>query len=91
MKDFLTFRKMITPVIIQIVFWVGSVISVIVGVVVIFIGLYSATQGSKDTAAASIISGLLTAILGPLFLRIYAELTILFFRIYDQLVEINKK
>ena len=33
MEDFLKFRKMITPVIIQILFWVGVGISVIAGLV----------------------------------------------------------
>jgi len=35
MEDFWAFRKMITPVIIQVIFWIGSLISIILGIFLI--------------------------------------------------------
>ena len=39
MEDFLKFRKMITPIIIQILFWIGVVLCVIVGIGEIVAGI----------------------------------------------------
>lgn len=75
MDEFLTFRKMITPTIIQIVFWIGVAYCVIYGIRLIFDGLF--------------IFGLIYLIVGPFVVRIYCELIILLFRIYDTLNEIK--
>ena len=45
MKDFLAFRTMVTPVIIQILFWLGAVICLIAGVIMV---IYGATQGQAQ-------------------------------------------
>jgi len=37
-KDYLTFRRMVTPVIIQILFWIGVVFAVIYGIWLIAVG-----------------------------------------------------
>ena len=68
MEDFLKFRKMITPVVIQILFWIGVVGVVIVGII-----------GLGD----DFLSGILTIILGPLVVRIYAELLMVIFKKKD--------
>lgn len=75
MKDFLTFRKMITPTIITIVFWLLCIMSVF------------ATLGAflrKD-----IFTGIIILILGPLFARIICEFIMVFFRINENLAKIN--
>lgn len=77
MQDFLTFRKMITPIIIQIIFWLGVVGVVITGLVMLFNGAVG--------------NGLLMILLGPIAVRLYCELLIVFFRINDNLREINEK
>lgn len=82
MQDFLSFRKFITPVIIQILFWVGAVVMVILGLVGIIGGL---TGG----APAAMLGGLMMLILGPIMVRIYCEMLILMFRSYDALVAIQ--
>jgi hypothetical protein len=77
MGDFLRFETMITPAVIQIIFWIAVVIAVIAGFVQLFHG------------GLAVLSGLLTMILGPLAARIYCELVILFFRINDHLRQIQ--
>jgi hypothetical protein len=74
-KDFLMFRKMITPVVIQVIFWLGLV-------AVLVLGLLAMSENA--------VQGLLMLLVGPLFLRIYCELLILFFRINDNLDEIRE-
>lgn len=68
---------MITPRLIQ-AFWIGaSALCVLLGVVMMI-------QGNDS----GLLSGFGLVILGPLLVRIYCELLILFFRIHDTLNEV---
>jgi len=77
MKDFLMFRRLITPTLIQILFWLGMGVLVYVGVKDIMLELYF-------TAAQVLV-------VGPLIVRVICELLILSFRINSNLYEINQK
>ncbi len=83
MEDFLSFRKMITPLIIKVLFWVGVAISVIVGLVFV-VSSFTARGGG-----GLFLYGLLVIVLGPVVTRIYCEILILFFRMHDSLNEIK--
>jgi len=83
-SDLLTFKKMITPTIIQIIFWVGIIACVIGGIVGIVVGAVRNT-------ATGVLYGLVALIVGPLAVRIYCESLILVFRINDTLTEISNK
>ena len=87
MWDFLTFRKMMIPVIIQLVFWVGSIVLIVGGVMIIGGGL--AVPEQVDIRADHPAAGLVVMILGPIILRLYCELLIVFFRMNDTLTEIR--
>ena len=82
MKDFLAFRTMVTPILIQVFFWLGVLTCLTVGL--IFIGF-----GVHFDYAKNIYKGLLFVILGPLFVRVYCEVLIIFFRINETLTEIK--
>ena len=82
--DFIKFRKMITPAIIQVLFWVGAVMSVLAGLVTM-----GSSFGRYGGGAAAFLGGLLIIILGPVVVRIYCELLILFFRMNETLTEIK--
>ena len=69
MRDFLTFNKMLTPTLIQIIFWLG------LGLLV-----YIATRDMLDLLIAR---GLEILILGPITLRILCELCIILFKIHQ--------
>lgn len=79
--DVLAFRKMITPTIIQIIFWLGVVACLISGL---------GTMVSLPFGLG-VIPGLLILVLGTLGVRIWCELIILAFRIYDTLQEIKNQ
>ena len=82
MRDLLAFRTMVTPIIIQVIFWVGVAGCIIVGLV----GIFSA---SGPTPGKDIGTGLLVLFLGPLVVRVYCEILIIFFRINETLTEIK--
>lgn len=76
MQDYLSFRKMITPAFIQIIFWIG-VAAIVIG------GLFAMDQ--------SIFGGLLGMLVGLLIWRIYCELMLILFKIHERLGEISDK
>ncbi|MBM4294578.1 MAG: DUF4282 domain-containing protein [Deltaproteobacteria bacterium] len=82
MKDFLAFRTMVTPVIIQVIFWVGVVLCIIIGLFLLVLG--NEIAGYKSTW-----TGLGLIFLGPLGVRIYCEILIIFFRINETLTEMK--
>ena len=82
MSDFWAFRKMVTPVIIQILFWVGVIICIIAGIVMIGMGI-------KNPGDQMVLKGVLLVIFGPLVVRLYCEILIVFFRINETLTEIK--
>jgi hypothetical protein len=84
MNDFLKFRKMITPAITQVLFWIGAGVSVLSGLV-----MMGASFGRFGGGAGTFFLGLLTVVLGPIVVRIYCEILILFFRMNETLTEIK--
>lgn len=75
MEDILTFRKMITPSIIHIIFWVLVLFSVLGALGTMFAGQF--------------ILGLVSLIVGPIMIRVSCEGVILLFSIHDRLTEIR--
>lgn len=84
MDDFLKFRKMITPVIIQILFWVMVAIAVIGALV-----MMGSSFGRYGTGIGGFLGGLIFLVVGPVMVRVYTELLILFFRMNETLTEIR--
>ncbi len=82
MSDFWAFRKMVTPVIIQIIFWVG-VIACVLG------GLFLIAAASRNPGEQLALKGALLLVFGPLAVRINCEILIVFFRINETLTEIK--
>ncbi len=85
MGDFLAFRKMITPTIIQIIFWLGVLVCVIVA-----FGAIVGGSAMSGTGMGGPLYGLLILVLGPVLVRVYCELLIVLFRIYDSLSAIER-
>ena len=85
MRDFWAFRTMVTPVIIQILFWIGAVLCLITGVIMV---IYGATQFQAGEGQY-LWKGALLFVLGPLGVRVYCEILMIFFRINETLTEIK--
>ena len=84
LKDFLSFRKMITPIIIQVLFWVGASGMVIASLVTMVSSLSRYGSG-----IGGFFGGLLMLVIGPVMVRVYCELLILLFRMNETLTEIK--
>lgn len=94
LTDLLLFRRMITPYLIQVLFWIGVVLSVIAGLGILFGGL---TSLGEQRDGVGVILGLGALCLSPLVVlpgilisRIFAELLILAFQIHDALRDIKE-
>jgi len=77
MNDYLTFDKFITPVIIQILFWLGLA-------TVVILGLLAIVNGGA-------VQGLFLILLGPIIWRVYMELLLVMFKIREELYLIRKQ
>ena len=115
--DLLTFRSMITPILIQIVFWVGTAVCLFAGVR-LAVGSFQTQEdvgtrkwlsdedaemrpplgksvkgfesgGPTKFSMVPFASGMAVIVFGPLLLRVYCELAIIFFKIHDELKELN--
>ena len=87
---------MITPVIIQILFWIGVAVSVMSGIGLMIAGAAASAEAGRYGGGGAglpggllVFAGLLQIVLGPIFVRIYCELLMLFFRIYETLTELR--
>jgi len=94
MKRFFSFERMITPIVIKILFWIGLIISAIAGIVVFLTGINIAIADGEILAIilaflAGVLGGILTFAIGALITRIYCELMILTFRINETLTDIK--
>ncbi len=73
--DFLLFRRMLTPILIQILFWVGLILCIVTSI-------YNFVHHSP-------LLGLQALILGPILVRVFCEFLILFFRINETLTDLK--
>jgi hypothetical protein len=94
LKNLLSFERMITPVIIKVLFWIGLIGSVVGGIVLFFTVLIGGiSDGSFGGIVGSfllgLVGGLLVMFLGILLTRIYAEMLILVFQINESLTDIK--
>jgi len=85
MWDFLTFRKMLTPIVIQVLFWLSVVACILGGIGAILVGI-----ARIDRTPELIGIGILAVVFGPLVMRIYCEWLIVLFRINDTLTDIRR-
>lgn len=89
-QDFLTFRRMITPLIIQVLFWIGVAFSILLGAALLVLGL---VVGINEDRASILIASLCLSpfivLVGILSSRINAELLILAFRVNETLTDIK--
>ena len=75
MRDFLTFRSMLTPMVLRLLFWLGLIAVV-----------YTAVMHFMDK---QMMDGLLTLLIGPVVVRVVTEFLILFFRMNETLTEVK--
>ena len=90
MGNFLKFRTLITPVVIQIIFWLGVIGCIVGGIIMASTAEDDSYYGDGDTDGAQVAMGILVIIFGPLFWRIYCELMMIQFRIHGAIREMHR-
>ncbi|AFS77614.1 hypothetical protein Curi_c05390 [Gottschalkia acidurici 9a] len=85
LKNFFRFDRMITPAIIQIVFYIGLAASVLIGLGQIITGI--ASRGGS----IQIFTGIIVLVISPIIVRVYCELLIVIFKIHESLGELKDK
>ncbi len=78
MRDYLLFRKFVTPIVIELLFWLGVGLCVANGIATI---AFSASRGG----GYGIFTGILTLIVGPILVRVACELIMAVFGIHEAL------
>jgi hypothetical protein len=78
-NEFLSFRRFVTPAVIQVIFWLLILANFV-------FSIYTMTLGGW-----SILIGFIAIFIGSLMIRVYCELIMLFFRIYDSVRGIEGK
>lgn len=86
LEDFWAFRTMLTPLLIQILFWIGVFACIGFGVYLI---VQATTPEPLDKVR--VMHGVAWIMFGPLAVRLVCESIILFFRINETLTEIKNK
>lgn len=79
MRDYLLFRKFITPIVIELLFWLGVGLCVVQGIALIV------SSAGRFGSGVGILTGVLTLLVGPIFVRIACELIMAIFGIHDAL------
>ena len=93
-NDFLTFRLLITPWLIELVFWMGVIACIVGGSMIIGTSFDRPNPTASKTdhfSATTFALGLAMMLLGPLMLRLFCELFIIIFKIHDELKEANDR
>ncbi|MDR5658895.1 DUF4282 domain-containing protein [Serpentinicella sp. ANB-PHB4] len=85
-KTFLNFDKMITPVIIKIIFYISLAICALFGFSLIIRGM-----GAGHGGGFMVLTGLFTLIISPIIVRVWCEFIVVIFKIHELLVQLNKK
>ncbi len=79
MRDYLLFRKFLTPIVIELLFWVGVGLCVAEGIAMI------AFSAGRLGNGFGIFSGILILLVGPVVVRVVCELIMAIFGIHDAL------
>jgi hypothetical protein len=101
LKNWVSFRSMITPIILKVLYQLCFIVLNVVGILALFgmplmMILGGLAGGDNNSLVVSILMAIIFFIIGAillvvynLFLRVYFELVLLLFNIYDELKTIN--
>lgn len=85
MKNYLFFEEMLVPKLITFIYWILLIIVLISGIATMFTGYGGFTFGK-------FLIGILTVVIGAISVRIWCELLIVIFKIYENTKKLlNKK
>ena len=90
--DFLAFRRMLTPVIIQIIFWLAEILNVIFWINFIDRTGHTVSYfGESRLNGTVVLVGIVLMLISALAIRIYLELLVVIFRINENVSSIRRR
>lgn len=89
-RDYLMFRRMITPMIIQVIFWLLVGLVVLGGLIGLVASIWIMVSEDFGIGLGLVLTHLVWIVLMPILIRIYCELVILFFRMNETLTDIKQ-
>jgi hypothetical protein len=90
MSEYLTFKRFITPTFIMIIYILGALAVTILSFLIMLGGTF-AVQGFSMGGGIAILLGVLMLIFGNLAWRILCEYWVVQFRIYEEIVSLNRR
>ncbi|MEK7468379.1 MAG: DUF4282 domain-containing protein [Planctomycetota bacterium] len=89
--EFLSFKRMITPSIVKLLFWLGEFLLVLSGLgsVVSAILMMTARHGDVAMGLVMLVAGPVGTVVGMLLWRVMCESALLYFQVFDRLGEIR--
>lgn len=88
MMEFLSFRRMLIPYLVQVLFWCGTAVCIFLAVMI-----WAGKTGSPEVGgvqfSSRFVGGLAMLVGGPLVLRIWCEVAVVFFRMNETLTEMS--
>lgn len=88
MLDFLSFRRMLIPYLVQVLFWCGTAVCVFGGIL-IMAGKASTPMVGGVHVDNRFVGGLIVLLGGPLVIRLWCEVLVVVFRINETLTEMS--
>lgn len=83
MSDYLGFRRFITPAFIMAIYVLGAIAITFLSIIIMIGGTFG--------VLVNVVLGIIVLIFGNLFWRIFCEYLVVQFRIYDELVSLNRR
>jgi hypothetical protein len=89
--EFLAFKRMITPSIVKLLFWLGEFLLVLSGLGSIVSAIVTMTAKHGDVALGLVllVAGPVSTVIGMLLWRVLCESALLYFQVFDRLGEIR--
>lgn len=82
--EFIAFRRFVAPYIIMVAYWLGTFGIIVMGLMA-FVGAF---RFGGEMAVFLVFTAMMYIILGPIFVRLYCELLVVAFRVYETLQDI---
>ncbi|MCM8812714.1 MAG: DUF4282 domain-containing protein [Candidatus Omnitrophica bacterium] len=84
MKDFILFKKMVTPIIVQIFFWGGLLYCMVMGMMTMAAG------GGMRDGSGKVFWGFGLLLAGPLVVRMACEMVLMLYKIFENFSGLNQ-
>jgi hypothetical protein len=93
MSGYISFRRFITPAFIMAIYILGAIVITILSIILMIGGFNTTAVPGQFSLSGdvAVVLGIILLVFGNLFWRILCEYMVVQFRIYDELVSLNRR